>query len=79
MPEVFTDLSPKQQGSSLGDIVNLARGIQAYQQAQQQYNADQARNLQAQQANVDSYWPCSECRTVHQYSTRSIILSRGHV
>ena len=30
---VFTDLSPKQQGQSLGDIVNLARGVQAYQQA----------------------------------------------
>ena len=32
---VFTDLSPKQQGMSLGEIVNLARGIQEYQQAQQ--------------------------------------------
>jgi len=30
---VFTDLSPNQQGMSLGDIVNLARGVQAYQQA----------------------------------------------
>jgi len=32
---VFTDLSPKQQSMSLGDILNVARGAQAYQQTQQ--------------------------------------------
>lgn len=32
---VFTDLSPKQQSMSLGDILNVARGAQAYQQSQQ--------------------------------------------
>ena len=32
---VFTDLSPKQQGTSLADMINMARGIQEYQQAQQ--------------------------------------------
>jgi hypothetical protein len=32
---VFTDLSPKNQGMSLGDILNVARGAQAYQQAEQ--------------------------------------------
>lgn len=30
-----TNLGPAQQGSSLGDIVNMARGIQSYQQAQE--------------------------------------------
>lgn len=32
---VFTDLSPKQQGMTLGDLVGLARGVQSYQQAEQ--------------------------------------------
>lgn len=30
-----TNLGPAQQGSSLGDLVNMARGIQSYQQASQ--------------------------------------------
>ena len=42
------DLGPKQsQGMALGDMVNLARGIQAYQQAQQ-INPLQVRQQQAQ-------------------------------
>lgn len=50
MPQVFTDLSPNQQGMSLGDIVNLARGVQAYQQANV-LNPLQARE-QAARTNV---------------------------
>lgn len=32
---VFTDLSPKTQGMSLGDLLSIARGAQAYTQAEQ--------------------------------------------
>lgn len=35
MPEFFTQFAKPEQGMSLGDIVNLARGVQSYQQAQQ--------------------------------------------
>lgn len=49
-----TQLTPQTQQSSLGDMVNLARGVQAYQQAQelnpiqiqQQYQAAQKANLE---------------------------------
>ena len=30
-----TDLTPKIQGTNLGDMINMARGVQAYQQAEQ--------------------------------------------
>ena len=53
---VFTDLSPKQQGMSLGEIVNLARGVQAYQQAQQ-LNPLQVQTAQQQLLRLQQLTP----------------------
>jgi hypothetical protein len=54
---VFTDLSPQQQqGTSLGDLVNLARGVQAYQQAQQ-LNPVQLQTAQQQLLRLQQLTP----------------------
>lgn len=53
---VFTDLSPKQQGTSLADMINMARGIQEYQQAQQ-LNPLQVQTAQQQLLRLQQLTP----------------------
>lgn len=69
-----TNLGPAQQGSSLGDLVNMARGIQSYQQAAQ-LNPLQLQKAQMEIEQAQKLNPLAERKATAEAGTAELGLN----